>query len=85
MLPDSAALGRATTADPGALSMAGLTTMFQRSTDDSYRGRVSGALSTVEGITVLAGTLAAGYLSRVAAIVPVLTSLAAAGSRTCRP
>ena len=57
---------------PGALTMAGLITLFQRSTADSHRGRVFGALSALEGVTVLAGTLGAGYLSRYAGIVPVL-------------
>jgi Na+/melibiose symporter-like transporter len=57
---------------PGALTMAGLITLFQRSSEDSYRGRVFGAVSTLEGVAVLAGTLGAGYLSRVAGIVPVL-------------
>jgi len=57
---------------PGALTLAGLVTLFQRSSEDSYRGRVFGALSALEGISVLAGTLGAGYLSRVAGIVPVL-------------
>ena len=31
-----------------------------------------GAVSALEGITVLAGTLGAGYLSRLAGIIPVL-------------
>jgi Na+/melibiose symporter-like transporter len=57
---------------PGALAMAGLMTLFQRSTADSHRGRVFGALSALEGVTVLAGTLGAGFLSRYAGIVPVL-------------
>src|SRR6202167_5709615 len=57
---------------PGALTMAGLMTLFQRSTSESHRGRVFGALSAVEGVTVLAGTLGAGFLSRYAGIVPVL-------------
>ncbi len=57
---------------PGALATAGLMTLFQRSTADSYRGRVFGALSALEGVTVLAGTLGAGFLSRYAGIVPVL-------------
>jgi Na+/melibiose symporter-like transporter len=57
---------------PGALTLAGLITLFQSSSEDSYRGRVFGALSALEGISVLAGTLGAGYLSRVAGIVPVL-------------
>ncbi len=57
---------------PGALTMAGLMTLFQSSTADSHRGRVFGALSAAEGVTVLAGTLGAGFLSRYAGIVPVL-------------
>jgi MFS family permease len=57
---------------PGALSTAGLMTLFQRNSEDSYRGRMFGALNTAEGVTVLAGTLGAGYLSRFAGIIPVL-------------
>ena len=57
---------------PGALALAGLITLFQRNTEDAYRGRVFGAISTAEGVTVLAGTMAAGYLSRFAGIIPVL-------------
>jgi Na+/melibiose symporter-like transporter len=57
---------------PGAMALAGLITVFQRNTEDSYRGRVFGAISTAEGVAVLAGTLAAGYLSRLAGIIPVL-------------
>jgi Na+/melibiose symporter-like transporter len=57
---------------PGALCVAGLITLFQQSSEDSYRGRVFGAISTLEGITILAGTLGAGFLSRYAGIIPVL-------------
>ena len=57
---------------PGALTLAGLITLFQRSSQDAYRGRVFGAISAVEGVTILAGTLGAGYLSRLAGIIPVL-------------
>ena len=57
---------------PGALTLAGLITLFQRSSEDSYRGRVFGAVSALEGVSVLVGTLGAGYLSRFAGIVPVL-------------
>jgi Na+/melibiose symporter-like transporter len=57
---------------PGALTLAGLITLFQRSSEDAYRGRVFGAVSGLEGITVLAGTLGSGYLSRLAGIIPVL-------------
>ena len=57
---------------PGALCLAGLITLFQRSSEDSYRGRVFGAISTLEGVTILAGTLGAGYLSRFTGIIGVL-------------
>ena len=57
---------------PGALTLAGLITLFQRNSEDSYRGRVFGAVSALEGVTVLAGALGAGYLSRFVGIVPVL-------------
>jgi MFS family permease len=57
---------------PGALCIAGLITLFQQSSEDSYRGRVFGAVSTLEGVTILAGTLGAGYLSRFAGIIGVL-------------
>ena len=56
---------------PGALVLAGLMTLFQRNTEDSYRGRVFGALNAVEGFAMLTGTLAAGFLSRPLGIVPV--------------
>jgi hypothetical protein len=55
-----------------ALTLAGLITLFQRSSEDAYRGRVFGAVSALEGVTVLAGTLGSGYLSRLAGIIPVL-------------
>lgn len=54
------------------LLAAGLMPLLQRNSEDSYRGRVFGAVSALEGVTVLAGTLGAGYLSRLAGIVPVL-------------
>jgi MFS family permease len=57
---------------PGALTIAGLITLFQRNSEDSHRGRIFGAINTVEGVTVLAGTLGAGFLSRFVGIIPVL-------------
>jgi MFS family permease len=63
---------------PGALSFAGLMTLFQRGSEDAFRGRMFGAISTAEGITVLAGTLGAGFLSRPLGIVPVIAVQGAA-------
>jgi MFS family permease len=57
---------------PSALTIAAMTTLIQRHTEDSYRGRVFGALGTAEGTAALAGTLAAGWLSRPLGIIPVL-------------
>jgi len=57
---------------PGALTLAGAMTLFQRSTDDAFRGRVFGALGAVEGVAILAGTLCAGFLGQAAGIIPVL-------------
>ena len=67
-----AAAGMIIVGIPGALCIAGLITLFQRNSADAYRGRIFGALNTLEGVTILAGTLAAGYLSRYAGIIPVL-------------
>jgi hypothetical protein len=57
---------------PGALTLAGALTLFQRNTEDSYRGRVFGALNAVEGVAILAATIVAGFLAQVVGIIPVL-------------
>jgi predicted MFS family arabinose efflux permease len=59
---------------PGALMVAGAMTLLQRNADDSHRGRVFGALGAVEGIAVVAGTLAAGFLAEVVGIIPILVA-----------
>jgi predicted MFS family arabinose efflux permease len=56
---------------PAALMLAGLMTLFQRHTQDAYRGRVFGALGAAEGIAMMAGTLAGGYLSQSLGIIGV--------------
>lgn len=58
---------------PGALTLAGLLTIFQRGTEDSFRGRVFGALAAVEGVAMLAGTLTAGFLTRPFGIIAVIS------------
>lgn len=65
---------------PGALTTAGLITLFQRNTGDSYGGRVFGAGGAMEGAAIVAGTMAAGYLGQAAGIIPVL---AFPGGRLC--
>jgi Na+/melibiose symporter-like transporter len=67
-----AAVGMVIVGVPGALTLAGAMTLFQRSTDDAFRGRVFGALGAVEGIAILTGTLCAGFLAQAAGIIPVL-------------
>jgi Na+/melibiose symporter-like transporter len=67
-----AAVGMVVVGVPGALTLAGALTLFQRNTEDAYRGRMFGALNAVEGVATLAGILAAGALAQVAGIIPVL-------------
>jgi Na+/melibiose symporter-like transporter len=61
---------------PGALTMAGAMTLVQRHSGDAHRGRVFGALGAVEGIAIVAGTVAAGLLGQTAGIIPVLVTQA---------
>jgi Na+/melibiose symporter-like transporter len=67
-----AMVGIIVTGLPAALNMAGLLTLFQQNTQDAYRGRVFGAFAAAEGIAMLAGTLAGGYLTRPFGIIPVI-------------
>lgn len=59
---------------PGALMVTSITTLLQRHTADSHRGRVFGALGAVEGIAVVTGTGAAGLLGQTVGIVPILVA-----------
>lgn len=67
-----AMLGMALVGLPGAVTMAGFMTLFQRHTTDSHRGRVFGLLSLVRSVAVVLGTTAAGLLGESLGIVPVL-------------
>ena len=67
-----AAVGMVVVGLPGALTLAGFMTLFQRSTVDSHRGRVFGSLGAAEGVAVMAGTVGAGLLGQTVGIVPVL-------------
>jgi MFS family permease len=66
---------------PGALTMAGAMTLIQRDTAGSHRGRVFGALGAVEGIAIVAGTVAAGFLGQRSGSFPFSRSRAAAMSQ----
>jgi Na+/melibiose symporter-like transporter len=57
---------------PGALTMAGFMTLFQRSTADAYRGRVFGAMGLVQSVAMVGGAVGAGFLGSSIGIVPVL-------------
>ncbi|MEY9930647.1 hypothetical protein ABH926_005294 [Catenulispora sp. GP43] len=48
-------------------------TLFQQHSTDDYRGRIFGALASVEGVCQLAATFAAGYLGQAVGIIPVIT------------
>jgi Na+/melibiose symporter-like transporter len=61
---------------PGALTLAGAMTLLQRHTAGSHRGRVFGALGAIEGIAVVTGTIAAGFLGHAAGIIPLLAAQA---------
>jgi MFS family permease len=62
---------------PGAAMGAAATTLQQRETEDSHRGRVVGALGAVAGVGSLIGATAAGVLGQV---VPVIALLVTQGS-----
>jgi Na+/melibiose symporter-like transporter len=57
---------------PGAMTVAGLITVFQRATSDTHRGRVFGLANAVEGAAMLGAALAAGVLATSLGIVPVI-------------
>jgi len=57
---------------PGALTLAGLVTVFQTATGDDHRGRVFGLANALQGAAMLAGALASGALGERLGIVPVI-------------
>lgn len=58
---------------PGAALFAGMLTLFQTGTENRVRGRVFGALTTVQNLAMLASTLVAGSLAIDVGIIPVIT------------
>jgi MFS family permease len=56
---------------PGAITSAGLMTLFQQHTDDRERGRAYGLLLLLRSVTTVLGSLTAGLLAGVVGIVPV--------------
>ena len=57
---------------PGAVMLAGMTTLLQTSSTDSHRGRVFGALGAIQGTTSLLGVVVAGTLGEAVGIMPIL-------------
>ncbi|MFI5696209.1 MFS transporter [Kribbella sp. NPDC051586] len=57
---------------PGALTIAGMMTVFQNLTVDGTRGRIYGAVGAAESVAVLIGIAAAGFLGDAVGIIPVL-------------
>jgi predicted MFS family arabinose efflux permease len=70
--PWPAMLGMIVVGLPGAVTIAGLTTLFQRNTADEKRGRVFSLVSMARSVTMVIGTVAAGFLGGAVGIVPVL-------------
>ncbi|NUR93626.1 MAG: MFS transporter [Kribbellaceae bacterium] len=57
---------------PGALTVAGMMTVFQNLTVDGTRGRIYGAVGAAESVAVLVGITTAGFLGDAVGIIPVL-------------
>jgi Na+/melibiose symporter-like transporter len=57
---------------PGALTLAGFTTLFQRYTVDAYRGRVFSSMGVVQAVAAITGTVGAGFLGDSVGIVPII-------------
>ena len=57
---------------PAALAMAGLLTLLQTLTGEGFRGRVMGAIGTVEAVAVLVGIGLAATLGEVVGILPAV-------------
>jgi Na+/melibiose symporter-like transporter len=57
---------------PGAVMLAGMTTLLQTSAHDSHRGRVFGAIGAIQAATSLCGVVLAGVLGDVVGILPIL-------------
>jgi predicted MFS family arabinose efflux permease len=67
-----AAVGMIVVGVPGAFTMAGYLTLFQRSTVDESRGRVFSLLGLARSVSMVVGTVGAGLLGNVVGIMPVL-------------
>jgi predicted MFS family arabinose efflux permease len=67
-----AAAGMVLVGVPGAVTVAGMTTLYQRHTTDERRGRVFSLVALAQAISVVIGSTLAGFLGGPTGIMPVL-------------
>jgi Na+/melibiose symporter-like transporter len=67
-----AAVGMVLVGLPGAVAVAGFTTLVQRNTTDERRGRVFSLLSLAQAVSVVVGSTVAGFLGGPTGIMPIL-------------
>jgi len=67
-----AAVGMILVGFPGAVLVAGTMTLFQRHTTDERRGRVFSLVTLAQAVSVVVGSLLAGFLGGPTGIIPVL-------------
>ena len=72
--PWPAAAGMVVVGLPGAVTVAGLQTLFQRHTVDAERGRVFALVGLASSVTLVVGSLGAGLLGGSVGIMPVLAA-----------
>jgi predicted MFS family arabinose efflux permease len=70
--PWPAAAGMILVGLPGAITVAGMMTLYQRNTTDERRGRVFSLVSLAQAISVVIGSTAAGFLGGPTGIMPIL-------------
>ena len=70
--PWPAAAGMILVGLPGALVVAGMMTLYQRNTTDERRGRVFSLVSLAQAVSVVVGSLVAGFLGGPTGIMPIL-------------
>ena len=70
--PWPAAAGMVLVGLPGAVTVAGMITLYQRHTTDERRGRVFSLVSLAQAVSVVVGSTVAGFLGGPSGIMPVL-------------
>jgi predicted MFS family arabinose efflux permease len=70
--PWPAAVGMILVGLPGAITVAGMMTLYQRNTTDERRGRVFSLVSLAQAVSVVIGSTAAGFLGGPTGIIPIL-------------